>query len=93
MCFPGTKVLPATPLLPSRSRGRTGRGSRASAPDPDPPSQKAVADDQHLDLGAHEAAERVLRRADDRLAAHVEAGIDQHRAAGLRLERARSARG
>src|SRR4051812_45380959 len=44
--------------------------------------QKAVADRERLDLRAHEAAERVLGRADDRLAAHVEAGVDDHRAAG-----------
>src|SRR6185295_16488685 len=47
--------------------------------------QEAVADRQALDLGAHEAAERVLGRADDRLAAHVEAGVHDHRAAGLLL--------
>ena len=35
--------------------------------------EEAVADHQHLDLAAHEAAEGVLGRADDRLAAHVEA--------------------
>src|SRR5580692_8096947 len=33
--------------------------------------QNAVADDQHLDLGSHQAAEGVLGRAGDRLAAHV----------------------
>src|SRR5258706_2019735 len=49
--------------------------------------EEAVADDERLDLGTHEAAERVLGRADDRLAAHVEAGVDEHRAAGRRLER------
>src|SRR5437879_5552256 len=45
-------------------------------------AQETVADRERLDLGAHEAAERVLRAADDRLAAHVEAGVDDHRAAG-----------
>ena len=55
--------------------------------------QEAVADGQHLDLGAHEAAEGVLRRADDGLAAHVEAGVDEDRAAGAVLEGARAARG
>src|SRR4051812_14376635 len=49
-------------------------------------AQEAVADGERLDLGAHEAAERVLRAADDRLAAHVEAGVDDHRTAGLLLE-------
>src|SRR6187399_2619850 len=49
-------------------------------------AQEAVADHQNLDLAAHEAAEGILRRADDRLAAHVERGVDQHRAAGARLE-------
>src|SRR5438034_5734158 len=49
-------------------------------------AQEAIAHRERLDLGAHEAAERVLRAADDRLAAHVEAGVDDHRAAGLLLE-------
>src|SRR3954454_10948921 len=49
-------------------------------------AEKTVADGQRLDLGAHEAAEGVLRAADDGLAAHVEAGVDDHRAAGLLLE-------
>src|ERR1700674_1031039 len=48
--------------------------------------QYAIAGDQHLDIGAHEAAERVLRRAHDRLAAHIEARVDQHRTSGLGLE-------
>src|SRR2546421_1251382 len=48
-------------------------------------AQETVAHRERLDLGAHEAAERVLRAADDRLAAHVEAGVDDHRAAGLFL--------
>src|SRR5690242_6831205 len=39
-------------------------------------SQEAVAHRERLDLGAQEAAERVLRAADDRLAAHIEAGVD-----------------
>src|SRR5690606_7716430 len=51
-------------------------------------AQDAIADDEAVDLRPHEAAERVLRGADDRLAAHVEAGVDQDRAARLRLERA-----
>src|SRR4051812_9333685 len=49
-------------------------------------AQEAVADRERLDLGAHEAAERVLRAADDRLAAHVEAGVHDDRRAGLALE-------
>src|SRR5262249_15227043 len=48
--------------------------------------EEAVADHQHLDLAAHEAAEGVLGRAYDRLAAHVERGVDHDRAPGLRLE-------
>lgn len=48
--------------------------------------QDAVADDQHLDLGAHETTEGVLGRANNRLAAHIEARIDENRAAGQRLE-------
>src|SRR5262245_25772705 len=49
-------------------------------------AQHAVADDEKLDLVAHEAAEGVLGRAHDRLAAHVEACVDQNSAAGLLLE-------
>src|SRR5271165_4496737 len=45
-------------------------------------AQEAVAHGKPVDLGAHEAAEGVSRRKDDRLAAHVEAGVDQNRAAG-----------
>src|SRR6185312_4833058 len=51
-------------------------------------AQQAVADGEHLDVSSHEAAEGVLGRRDDRLAAHVEAGVDQHRAASACLERA-----
>src|SRR5260370_7290526 len=47
----------------------------------------AVAGDKEVDVGAHEAAEGVLRGADNRLAPDVEAGVYQHRAAGPRLER------
>src|SRR5262245_49564315 len=49
-------------------------------------AQHAIADDEKLDLVAHEAAEGVLGCADDRLAAHVEARVDQDAAAGLFLE-------
>src|SRR5688500_20195570 len=48
--------------------------------------QQAVAHGQRLDLGGHDAAERVFRAADDRLAAHWEVGVDQHRASGQLLE-------
>ena len=51
-------------------------------------AQDAIADDEHFDVGAHKAAKGVLRCADNRLAAHVEARIDQHRAARLLLEAA-----
>ena len=50
--------------------------------------QNAVADHQYLDLGSHEAAEGILGRAGNRLAAHVKARIDEHGAAGFRLEHA-----
>src|SRR5215813_5107825 len=39
--------------------------------------EKAVADHERIDFGAHEAAERILDAAHDRLAAHVEAGVHQ----------------
>ena len=38
-------------------------------------------------MGTHEAPKRILGRAHDRLAAHIEAGVDYDRAAGLALER------
>ena len=41
---------------------------------------------EHLDLGAHEASEGVLGRAHDRLTADVERGVDEHGAAGQRVE-------
>jgi hypothetical protein len=56
-------------------------------------AEHAIPDDKKLDFVAHEAAECVLRCAHDRLATHVEAGVDQHRAARLGLENERSARG
>src|SRR5262249_45845347 len=46
-------------------------------------AQHAIANHEQLDLVTHEATERVLRRADDRLAAHVEARVHQRAAAGL----------
>src|SRR5262249_46379811 len=48
----------------------------------------AVAGRQYVDLRAHEAAEGILGRADDRLAAHVEAGVDQDRTPGQRVKAA-----
>src|ERR1700736_6934290 len=43
--------------------------------------------DEDIDLRPHEAAITVLRRADDRFAAHVEARIYDDRTAGLPPER------
>src|SRR5216683_8208432 len=47
----------------------------------------AVAGDQEFDVGSHKAAERVFRRADNRLASDIEAGVYQDRTAGALLER------
>src|SRR5207249_7520264 len=53
-------------------------------------AQYAVPDRERLDLGAHEAAVCVLGRTNDRLAAHVETRVDDHRAASeLRSEERR----
>src|SRR5262249_22841533 len=41
-----------------------------------------IADRQEIDPGVDEAGDRILRRADDRLAAYVERSVDHHRAAG-----------
>ena len=41
--------------------------------------QHDIADGQHVEPGAHEAAERVSRCADDGLAPDVEGRIDHHR--------------
>src|SRR5579863_5138231 len=49
-------------------------------------AQHAVAGDQHFDVGTHEAAEGIFRRAHDRFAADVEARIDQYRTAGADIE-------
>ena len=49
--------------------------------------QIAISDNQNIEFCSHEAAERVLRCADDRLAAHVETRVHQHGATGLALER------
>src|SRR4051812_921915 len=46
----------------------------------------AVAGSQYIDFRAHETAEGVLRRAYDRLAAHVEAGVDQYGTPGQPVE-------
>ena len=51
-----------------------------------------VFEHQHVHVGGQEAAVGVLRRADDRLAADVEAGVDEHGAAGQALETPRSRR-
>ena len=48
--------------------------------------QHEVLEHQRVHVRRHEAAVGVLRRADDRLAADVEAGVDDDRAAGLLLE-------
>ena len=50
-----------------------------------------ILDHQHVDARGLEAAQRVLRRADDRLAAHVEAGVDEDRAAGPLVRASRRA--
>src|SRR5215472_12891651 len=50
--------------------------------------QEAIADHEDLDLAAHETAECVIGRAGDRLAAHIEAGIDENWAAGQCLKTA-----
>ena len=49
-------------------------------------TQDEVAEYQHVDAGAHEAGVGLCRCTDDGFTAHVERGIDQHRAAGLLLE-------
>src|SRR5262249_35248594 len=49
-------------------------------------AEEAVAHSQCLDLGSHEAAERVFRGAHDRLAADVEAGVDNYRTTGALLK-------
>src|SRR5689334_11489764 len=48
--------------------------------------QHAIADHEHIELVAHEAAEGIFRRAHDRLAADVETGVDQYGASGQFLE-------
>ena len=50
--------------------------------------KQTVADRQQVELGAHEAAECVLGRTDDRLAPDVERCVHEHRTAGPSLERA-----
>src|SRR5690349_9769807 len=49
-------------------------------------AQDAIAGDEKLDFRTHEAAKRVLGRTHDRLAANVETGVHQHRAAGASVE-------
>src|SRR5262245_54927681 len=48
--------------------------------------QVEVADREGIELGPHEAAKGILRGVPDRLAANIEAGVDQHGTAGLGLE-------
>ena len=48
--------------------------------------QKTVPNRQHFDLSSEKTPERIFRRADNRLASHVETGIHQHRAPGAMLE-------
>ncbi len=48
--------------------------------------QHMVAEDQDVHVGHQETAVGVFRCADDRLAADIEACVDQHRAAGLFME-------
>src|SRR5436190_1821273 len=50
-------------------------------------SQITVADSKNVELVSHETAERVLRRAHDGLAAHIEARIHEDRTASFPLER------
>src|ERR1043166_1506421 len=49
--------------------------------------QDEVLENQRVHVGAHEAAVRILGRADDRLASHVERRVDDDRAAGFPVER------
>src|SRR5579871_6139452 len=44
--------------------------------------ENKILDHQIIHFGAHEAAPGVGRRADDRLTAHIERGVDQDRASG-----------
>src|SRR5580765_1400919 len=48
--------------------------------------QDAILQYQNIDSSSHEAAIRILRRADDRLVAHVERCVDQQTAAGFCLK-------
>ena len=50
-------------------------------------ADQAASDHEGVHLRGGEALPGVLRRADDRLAADVEAGVDDQRAAGLGVER------
>src|SRR5882762_11492915 len=49
--------------------------------------QDEVLEHEHVDVRPHEAAKRVLGCADDRLPAHVERRVDDHRAARTPVER------
>ena len=50
------------------------------------PAEHAVLDHQQVHVGGQQAAVGVLRGADNRLAADIEAGVDDHAAAGLFFE-------
>ena len=49
-------------------------------------AQEAIADDKDVEVSAHETAKSIIRRADDRLAAHIEARVHQHGASGAIAE-------
>ena len=42
-------------------------------------AKQTIADGKHLDTGAHEAMEGVLRGTNDRLAADIKGGVDENR--------------
>ena len=48
--------------------------------------QREAFENQHVHVGGQEAAISVFVVEDDRLTAHVEAGVDDDRAAGLRFK-------
>ncbi len=49
-------------------------------------TQHAIPDDEEFYIIAHEAAKCILRGADDRFTAHIEAGVNEHWTAGLFFE-------
>ena len=48
--------------------------------------QITIADHEYVDLTAHETPKRILWPANNRLPAHVETGVDQHRTPGSFFE-------